>query len=132
MTVMVMMMVSILTSAISASCSFYSYIPHFPSITSFSFLHYDQRLFTSPVRYRLRGQSQNFLFGSEYGYGTPSLCCCSLSVIMMMMMMSILTSAAAISAPCSFYSYTPYHLLLPSPSLTISLYPTTILACYIG
>ena len=35
MTVMVM---SILTSAISASCSFYSYTPHFPS--SFSFLPY--------------------------------------------------------------------------------------------
>ena len=124
MTVMVMMMVSILTSATSASCSFYSYIPHLPSITSFSFLHYDQRLFTSPVRYRLRGQSQNFLFGSEYRYGTPSLCCCSLSVIMMMMiiMMSMLTSASAISAPCSFYSYTPplllafSFLLLPSLS----------------
>ena len=33
---MVMTMMSILTSAISASCSFYSYTPHFPS--SFCFL----------------------------------------------------------------------------------------------
>jgi hypothetical protein len=39
MTVMVMVK-SILTSAICASCSFYSYIPHFPSSISISFLHY--------------------------------------------------------------------------------------------
>ena len=38
----------------------------------------------------------------------------------MMMMMSILTSA--ISASCSFYSYTP-HFPPPSPSFLISLYP---------
>ena len=38
MTMMIiMMMMSILTSTISASCSFYSYIPHFPSPPSPSF-----------------------------------------------------------------------------------------------
>jgi hypothetical protein len=65
---------------------------------------------------------------SFLSFSSHSLLLCLVMVLMMRMVMrSILISISAISASCSFDSYTPY---FPSPCLSFTI-PVTAVLCYV-